>query len=271
MKSFLITLLFLLLPSWANDKCAIETQVHKVSPNEVILGVTLTPVEGWHTYWSNPGQAGLALSIELEDAGVKVLAEDFPVPTRYEFSGIVTYGYSKAATFLYSLSGEIPENLKGTATWLVCDDSSCLPADGVIDIAIGKRVEETTPEWVSKARAVQPEEIEVTLNKTISFIEKQASYIFTASEDLSGWTVYPYDNEFSEIGNGLKVEKVKAPTKSKTAQPDEATEDSEEVSEPVEKTITGPAHKITFKVIGDRPENPSFLLTNGEKAYKISL
>lgn len=271
MRFYLAFFLFLISPLLANEKCSMEVQAHRVSASEVILGVTLTPIEGWHTYWSNPGESGLALSIELEDAGVKVLADEFPVPQRYVRNGIITYEYGEAATFLYSLSGEIPDQLKGVAQWLVCDKDSCLPADGNINLTIPKKVAEEEPTWLKAAVASQPMILEVSHGAN-AVEGKKVTYTFSTAENISGWEVYPYSNSLKDLQ--IKVAKTEAPAPAEapiteTTEPEEGDEVAEE--EVPEVAPLGDFYKLEFQFKGEAPEGHSFLITNGEKAYTIIL
>jgi len=215
--------------------------VFRLSESEVIVGVTLTPSEHWHTYWSNPGDAGLALSIELENKGLKVEAEDFPAPIRFEAMGIVGYGYEKAATFLYKVSGEIPEEIKGNASWLVCDATSCVPADASFTLQVEPKSSGELPEWLESAQASQPVPLTVT-PKEAQQVEgsKLITYSFDAEENVKGWAVFPYNDNFSETEGGNEIKLIET------------------------------SYQFAFELIGEL-ESADFLITNGEKAFKITL
>gem|GEM_PF-4437251 len=211
----------------------------------------------------------MAPSIELEDAGVKVLAEEFPVPKRYARKGIITYEYSQSATFLYSLSGEIPEDLKGQANWLVCDDNSCLPADAAIDLKVSKRISEEQPGWLKAALASQPKALEVESSRT-EVLDKNVTFIFKSPENLGGWDVYPYSGNLKDLQ--VKVEKTNAPVKQKKS-PESVSENTEKSQEgsSIEKLVEGDYYKIKFQVVEELPKSLSFLVTDGTKAYRVEL
>ncbi|MEC8424296.1 MAG: protein-disulfide reductase DsbD domain-containing protein, partial [Myxococcota bacterium] len=58
------------------------------------LGVHLDQQEGWHTYWKSPGDIGLPTRIEwMLPAGSQATAFEFPVPERFDQSGIISFGY----------------------------------------------------------------------------------------------------------------------------------------------------------------------------------
>lgn len=241
MRALLLILLASMCHASANPNCAFEAKVHKISAEELILGITLTPKDHWHTYWSNPGDSGLALSIELENAGLKVVAEDFPTPIRFEAMGVVGYGYEKAATFIYHLSGEIPEELNGDASWLVCDANACLPANESFSLKVTPAGAEL-PEWLTQARSTQPTEMATQNVQTSQAAgSKEITYSFNAAEDITEWLVLPYEENFTEGTFGNTIKK------------------------------SGERYTLGFKVIGKEPETPSFLITDGRKAHKITL
>lgn len=104
---------------------------------------------GWHTYWTNPGDAGLPASIEWQlPGGFEVGAMKFPVPEKLVIARIYAYVYEGEVLLLMPLT--IPASaprgtvsLKGTVSWLECDDKTCLPQDAPIaaTLTIGGKTE----------------------------------------------------------------------------------------------------------------------------------
>lgn len=97
---------------------------------------------GWHTYWVNPGDAGLPASIDWQmPAGFEVGTMQFPVPQKLVIARIHAYVYDGEVLLLMPL--KIPANapagqasLKGTANWLECDDKTCLPQDAPVSATL---------------------------------------------------------------------------------------------------------------------------------------
>lgn len=93
---------------------------------------------GWHTYWINPGDAGLPATVEWQiPAGFEFGPTQFPVPEKLTIARIFAYVYDGEVLLLMPL--RIPANasagavsLRGTASWLECDDKTCLPQDAPI-------------------------------------------------------------------------------------------------------------------------------------------
>lgn len=91
----------------------------------------------WHTYWKNPGDAGLAISINFQDLDKKTIelnSLEWPAPKRYlDGIDLISYGYSNEYAIFYP----IPEKLKNQKLtiimkWLVCKNI-CIPGKVEID------------------------------------------------------------------------------------------------------------------------------------------
>ena len=94
----------------------------------------------WHTYWKNPGDAGLAIKAQIQKDGASLeLTElEWPAPSRYiENGNLWAYGYEGE----YSLFYEFPVtqtrsgNYKINSTWLVCKHI-CIPGKGSTEFVL---------------------------------------------------------------------------------------------------------------------------------------
>lgn len=110
----------------------------KVFPHQgkIILAVSLLNEKKWHTYWKNPGDAGLPVKFEFKagDKNIEPEEKEWQPPKRYlEAGDILTYGYEGLYHFFFELS---PEQLKAIESnglnihgkWLVCKDI-CIPGE----------------------------------------------------------------------------------------------------------------------------------------------
>lgn len=81
--------------------------------------------KGWHAYWKNPGEAGMAPQIEwtLPD-GYAVETVEWPYPSLFA-NAFVYEGHTVllAKIIPSKATGEIKVNLR----WVVCNDETCLP------------------------------------------------------------------------------------------------------------------------------------------------
>jgi thiol:disulfide interchange protein DsbD len=84
----------------------------------------------WHTYWKNPGDAGLPIKYTFTANGKEVKLEEleWPVPRKYiEKGDMLAFGYEGS----YSLFFKLPKELENTqllikSNWLVCKHI-CIP------------------------------------------------------------------------------------------------------------------------------------------------
>ncbi len=106
-----------------------------IAPGEAFrLALRLRMTPGWHTYWSNPGDAGAAPEVVLE-APWQAGPLQFPIPERIAFGPLMNFGYK--GEVLLPLAVTAPDGLRpGTrarilaeATWLACADV-CIPEEG---------------------------------------------------------------------------------------------------------------------------------------------
>lgn len=96
---------------------------------ELFLGVSFTMEQGWHIYWQNPGDSGMAPQFSLEGP-LKLERVDWPAPERYEMAGIVNYVYHEKVTLpLRVRSGDRSTKVSRlTVDYLVCK-VECIPGE----------------------------------------------------------------------------------------------------------------------------------------------
>src|SRR5665213_1349515 len=89
---------------------------------------------GWHTYWKNPGEAGIATAIKWQlPPGVTAGEIQWPLPKKIPPAEVTTYGYTNEVMLLVPLTlasnlSAGPIDLKGNVSWLECKDV-CIPAN----------------------------------------------------------------------------------------------------------------------------------------------
>lgn len=133
------------------------------------VGLRLTPQEGWHTYWRNPGDSGLPTTISWSlPEGFTAGDIVWPAPGPVPYGPLMNFGYAGEAILLARITP--PENLRaGTsvsisafAEWLVCEDI-CIPEDAKLDVlmivADGAEADAEASAFFDKARAALPREV----------------------------------------------------------------------------------------------------------------
>lgn len=121
---------------------------------------------GWHTYWANPGDAGVPVRIEWDlPPGFKVDPVQWPTPRLFRTSPLASFGYEGEVYLLTQITPpESPADrritLKAEALWLVCK-RVCLPATASLSLALPVRSRRPRSSRaaaaIAKAREALPE------------------------------------------------------------------------------------------------------------------
>jgi thiol:disulfide interchange protein DsbD len=98
---------------------------------------------GWHTYWKNPGDTGLATHLSwTTPSGISIGKTLWPLPKKIQIGELINYGYENEALLVASLQidaeNAIPTegaNIKLHASWLICKNE-CIPQESDFAIKI---------------------------------------------------------------------------------------------------------------------------------------
>jgi len=107
----------------------------------VLVGVDLKMEPGWHTYWKNPGDAGVPTKIEWQlPPGVIAGKTRWPLPEKFPPLEVTTYGYTNEVVLLVPLTLATnlppgPLDLKAGITWLECKEQ-CLPGSDSVEVTL---------------------------------------------------------------------------------------------------------------------------------------
>lgn len=100
------------------------------------LGLRMRLASGWHTYWRNPGDAGVPPELTLTlPAGATAGDLQWPTPVRLAEGPLMTYGYTGEVLLPITVTpgavtpGAGPLHVEASATWLVCEQL-CVPEEG---------------------------------------------------------------------------------------------------------------------------------------------
>jgi len=125
-----------------NVTVALVSEEVSVQPGRpFVVGLHMRMRAGWHTYWKNPGDAGLPLRIKWSlPEGFLAGPIQWPVPERLPDGPVMSYGYEGDVLLPVqmtppSLIGTGSVTIAGTFEWLECKDV-CLPGSAVLDITI---------------------------------------------------------------------------------------------------------------------------------------
>jgi len=166
---------------------------------DIWAAIDYTPAPGWHTYWINPGDTGLAPKVtwDLPD-GFSAGDIQFPTPKLLPTLGLVSYGYEGRTILLVNLhngghfaAGQ-PLPLKAHVDFLVCADV-CVPEslDVATAIATGPAKDGNGKSTIDKALAALPKPLHISA--TISVVNGTAQLGFKLPGRADGAYFFPVD------------------------------------------------------------------------------
>jgi thiol:disulfide interchange protein len=132
------------------------------------VALRLHPPAGWHTYWSNPGDSGLATGIDWAlPAGLVAGPMAWPRPERLPIGPLVIYGYDGEAVLLtpIAVSAQLVAGqqvtLSAEASWVVCNET-CIPEQASLKLTLpvsdsAAPISQSAKALFEKARAELPE------------------------------------------------------------------------------------------------------------------
>ena len=104
-------------------------------------GVDMKMDAGWHTYWKNPGESGIATTIKWQlPPGVTAGEIQWPLPEKLPPAEVTTYGYENEVMLLVPLTlatnlNPGPLVLKADVSWLECMES-CVPGSASVEATL---------------------------------------------------------------------------------------------------------------------------------------
>lgn len=112
---------------------------HRLGERQYRIGVFFQPDAGWHVYWKNPGDTGLAPNFEWQlPKGARLSDLYWPFPERIPIAHLINYGYHEAMVMadLHLAADSDVTDLALKLDWLVCEQS-CVPGDA--ELALNAR------------------------------------------------------------------------------------------------------------------------------------
>jgi thiol:disulfide interchange protein DsbD len=142
--------------SLVSDQASIE-------PGKVFwVALHFNIIEGWHTYWKNPGDSGNPPTIQWTlPAGFEASAIHWLYPERLPVGPLMNYGYSNESWLLVRMTApdSLPPDavtLNARADWLVCKEE-CIPEEGTFSLTlpVAPAGRSRHSEWHSRFLAAQ--------------------------------------------------------------------------------------------------------------------
>ncbi len=124
----------------AHTQVQLLLSANTARPGDTIwAGVDMKMDPAWHTYWKNPGEAGMATKIQWQlPPGVTAGEIQWPLPEKLPPAEVTTYGYNHEVMLLVPLKiaadfkpGMVLD-LKANVSWLECKEE-CIPGKATVE------------------------------------------------------------------------------------------------------------------------------------------
>lgn len=124
-----------------NDTARVRLLSHQtgIDKSTVLIGVQIELMQGWKTYWRNPGDSGIPPNFDWSGSknlqSAKVL---WPAPQRYDLSGEMTFAYKNDVIFPVEVTLSDPAKPLHVALDLfygICEDM-CVPVQANLSLAL---------------------------------------------------------------------------------------------------------------------------------------
>jgi thiol:disulfide interchange protein/DsbC/DsbD-like thiol-disulfide interchange protein len=170
-----------------------STAVQAGQPFDVALHLHSDP--GWHTYWVNPGDAGLATRIKWTlPPGFTAGPIQWPTPEKHNMGPLVTYGYGGDVYLLTTITppkDNLPQhfNIVAKASWLVCEEE-CVPGKAELTVPMDSglmnlRLPQENAELFAQARARMPVTGGIVVNGRYEInVDHEDTFLFSFKSDL---------------------------------------------------------------------------------------
>ncbi|MBE7211919.1 MAG: cytochrome C biogenesis protein, partial [Gluconacetobacter diazotrophicus] len=128
-----------------HDTATLVSDADNFAPDRPVgLGLRLRLAPGWHTYWSNPGDAGEPATVQVSATGGgtgQTAVIEWPVPERLPEGPLMSFAYTGDVLLPMRLvpvagaSPDAPMTVKATADWLACSNV-CVPEHGEFTLSL---------------------------------------------------------------------------------------------------------------------------------------
>lgn len=120
-------------PPYIRVKLVAESAAPKAGQS-ILVGLQMDPRPGWHGYWSNPGESGLAPVVRwIAPRGVHFGPLQHPAPTLMRIMGMTSYVHTGPHLLLAwmkvdrKLAAGTTLPITAEVNWAACSDKLCVP------------------------------------------------------------------------------------------------------------------------------------------------
>ncbi len=168
----------------------------------VTTGLRLVMDPGYHTYWVNPGEGGMKISVKWDlPPGWKAGDPTFPVPKRFMTGDLPGFGYEGSVVFPVVITPPADftgkATLKGKFSWLTCDDKGCTPGTADLELTLASGDASPTPQakvidsTIRKIPITPPKRIALNITEKPKSLVLTISGLTSAKPNLAEYEVFP--------------------------------------------------------------------------------
>ena len=172
----------------------VTENTHIVAGQPFDAGLRMKLIPKWHTYWVNPGDAGLATKLAWSlPAGFNAGAIVWPHPQRLPVGDLVNFGYENETLLIAPLTapsglkaGDVV-TLKAHASWLVCE-VECVPeqADLAVDVRVDSGAPRADTRWTRLFAATRRDMPRAAADWSFAAAATAGGYRLTATPSRAG-------------------------------------------------------------------------------------
>lgn len=143
-KLFTLFLLTAIQAAAAPMDAELKSESQEIAPGKSFwVAIDYSLENGAHTYWKNPGDSGMPLSVEWKlPQGFQVSQVLWPTPKRFEQDTLITFGYDAPFTLLAEIIApknfEGPVELQAMLEWISCSQEGCVPGEKTVSLTLEK-------------------------------------------------------------------------------------------------------------------------------------
>lgn len=105
----------------------------------LVAGIEITLDPKWKTYWSSPGDTGIAPLFSFERSiNVASVEVSYPMPDRFDYPGDISFGYETQVVFPLAVTPEdtsLPVELVANVMYGACEEL-CIPVEAQVTLSL---------------------------------------------------------------------------------------------------------------------------------------
>lgn len=174
-------------------------------------GIRMIIEEGWHSYWTNPGESGMKLKVVWDlPEGWTASSIEHPAPKKFLTGELPGYGYEGEVIFPVTVTpppgASASAQLSAKVSWLTCNDASCIP--GKVELKLSPTSGTTAlAEAIGKAKALVPQQLSGIKLQVSEAAEAVALTLLLPADskfEPTGWEIFPATEQALDHYKGIE-------------------------------------------------------------------